>query len=97
MKVQFTIQANIQLGAILDYVSERNPRSAGKISAAIDRACAQIATHPDLGRNQNVEGVRRRVVQPGGYLIYYSVSSEDEAIIVLAISHPAQRRPYNDT
>jgi len=96
LTVRFTRQANNQLGAILEYVRDRNPQSAARLAAAIDRACEQIVAHPDLGRNQDVEGVRRRVVQSGRYLVYYAVSNEDRAIIILAISHPARQRPYND-
>ena len=96
MTVRFTRQANNQLGAILEYVRGKDPRSADRVTRAIELACDQIADHPELGRKQDVEGVRRRVVQLGGYLIYYSVSSEDRAVIIIAILHPAQQRPYND-
>ncbi len=96
MTVRFTRQANNQLGTILEYLRDKDPRSADKVARAIEHACDQIADHPELGRRQDVEGVRRRVVLPSGYLIYYSVSSEDRAILIIAILHPAQRRSYND-
>ena len=96
MKVRFTRQANIQLGVILDYVRERNPRSADQLAVRIHRTCAQIAENPKLGRKQGVEGVRRKIVQPGSYLVYYSVNAEERIIVILGISHPAQQRLYND-
>jgi hypothetical protein len=49
-----------------------------------------------LGRQQQVEGVRKLVTQRYAYLVYYTVDDEAEEIIVLAIQHPAREREHSD-
>ena len=96
MKATFSRPALIQLGVILDYLRERNPKAADGLAARMQAALSEIAASPKLGRLQDVQGVRKKVVQPGGYLLFFSVNEADQMATVLAVVHPKQNRPYQD-
>jgi plasmid stabilization system protein ParE len=51
---------------------------------------------PHVGRLQQTEGVRKFVTRRYAYLIYYTVDSVAEEIIVLSVKHPAQKREHDD-
>jgi plasmid stabilization system protein ParE len=50
---------------------------------------------PHVGRQQNVEGVRKLVTRRYRYLVYYTADDEAEEIIILAIEHPHEREHSN--
>lgn len=81
---------------ILDQFRDRNPKAAESLAARMKAALVEIAANPKLGRMQDVEGVRKKVVFSGGYLLFYSVNEAEQSATVLAVSHPKQNRSYKD-
>ena len=96
MRVEFTRPALRQLDAIDSYIRERNPRAAAALADAMEAAVRRIVAFPAIGRRQDEPGVRKVVVRPGRYVIYYRAVLDIEVVRILAICHPAQRRPYRD-
>jgi toxin ParE1/3/4 len=94
MKLRFTPQAARDLADIADYIRERNPPDA--LRAAILESLQSLVLFPDIGRRQNVEGVRKLVTQRYRYLVYYTVDDEADEIVILTIQHPAQDHEHSD-
>ena len=96
MRLRFTPRAASDLAAIADYIQARNPRAALAVRDAILGSLQRLTQFPEIGRRQNVEGVRKLVTQKYRYLVYYTVDHDAEQIAILAIQHPARRREYSD-
>jgi addiction module RelE/StbE family toxin len=92
MKVRFTAQATKDLADIADYVRTRNPEASQRVRAAILDSLQILATFPELGRRQDVEGVRKLVTRRFPYLVYYTIDVANEEVILLSIQHPARER-----
>jgi len=66
------------------------------VGAAIDAFVKTLSRYPLSGRAQDFSGVRKSVVQPWGYLIYYRIDPDEAGIVILALVHPARARPFKD-
>jgi toxin ParE1/3/4 len=96
MKLRFTPRATEDLAAIADYIRSRSPAAAGRVRAAILHSPQNLVLFPQVGRTQNVAGVRKLVTQTYPYLVYYTVDESSEEVVILTIQHPARRRNYED-
>jgi len=96
VRVEFTRRALIQIGIIVEYIREHNPRAAARVADAVEAAAQMLGEHPNSGRRQDVAGVRKAVVPGYGYLLFYTVDAEAGAVRIFGVVHPAMERPYND-
>jgi toxin ParE1/3/4 len=96
MKLRFTPRAVQDLAGIAAYIRERNPPAALRVRAAILESLQSLVLFPHIGRQQQVEGIRKLVTQRYSYLVYYTVDDEAGEIIVLAIQYPARDREHSD-
>src|SRR3954468_7596504 len=96
MKLRFTPRAAQDLIEIADYLNEQNPAAALRVRDAILRCVQTLASFPEIGRKQNIAGVRKLPTRGFPSLIYYSLDSEADEIAVLTIRHAARARPYTD-
>ncbi len=94
MRVRYTPRARSDLSEIAEYLRPRSPAGAKRVGAALDAFFKTLSRYPYSGRLQDVPHVRKGVVPPWGYLVYYRV--DDDAVVVLAVQHPAQARPFAD-
>ena len=72
MKLRFTRRAAQDLADIADYIRERNQQAALRVRAAILESLQNLVLFPQVGRQQNVEGVRKLVTRHYPYLVYYT-------------------------
>jgi toxin ParE1/3/4 len=96
MKLRCTPRARLDLIEIRDRIRGENPRAALAVRSAILRSLQMLSNFPDIGRRQTVEGVRKLVTSRYGYLVYYTVDRNADAVVILTIRHPARQRPYSD-
>lgn len=96
MKLRFTRQATQDLNSIADYVSERNPKAALRVRAAIVESLQTPVLFPHIGRRQKAEGVRKLLTRRYPYLVYYIIDEASEEIVIIAIQHPAREREDSD-
>jgi addiction module RelE/StbE family toxin len=96
MKLRFTPRAAQDLASIAAYIHERNAPAALRVRAAILESLQSLVLFPHIGRQQQVEGVRKLVTQRYAYLVYYTVDDQAGEIIVLAIQHPAREHEHSD-
>ena len=96
MKLRFTARATGDLAEIGDYLRARNPAGAVAVRDSILRSLQNLALFPEIGRPQNVEGVRKLVTPKYRYLIYFTIDEGADEIVILTIQHQARRREYQD-
>ena len=96
MKIRYTPGALKDLSDIAEYLRPRSPAGAKCVGAAIEAFVKTLARYPMSGRAQDFLGVRKSVVQPWGYLVYYRIDAEEGGVVVLAVVHPARARPFED-
>jgi toxin ParE1/3/4 len=96
MKLRFTPRATRDLAEIGDYLREYNPQAALRVRTAILESLQSLILFPHIGRQQQVEGVRKLVTRRYPYLVYYTADNEAGEVVILAIQHPAREREHSD-
>jgi len=96
MKLRFSPRAARDLADIGDYIHERNPNAALRVRASILELLQNLVLFPRVGRQQEVEGVRKLVTRRYPYLVYYTVDEAAEEIIIIAIQYSAREREHAD-
>jgi toxin ParE1/3/4 len=99
VKLRFTHSAARDLDRIRVYVAQQTPHGARRVRERIQAVIALILEHPRAGHPTSRPGMRRIVVSPYPYLIFYRVSKDE--IVIHAVRHsardprsmPAGRRP----
>jgi toxin ParE1/3/4 len=88
MIVELTAEAEVDLGAIGDYIARVNPARAASFVRELYRSCLDIADMPEawpvVPRHEH-HGIRRR--EHGRYLIFYRIG--DVRITILHILNGA--------
>ncbi len=92
MKVRYTDTARADLGDILSYLIERNPRAAAAVGKAIETTAARIATFPESAQATDEAGVRMAPAGRFPYLVFYVVG--DDEVQVVRVLHGARLRPW---
>jgi toxin ParE1/3/4 len=90
VKVRYTRRALRQLAEILDYIDGRSPQGADNVKRRLQAVISLLADHPNAGRLTNKNGIRRAVVRPYPYVIFYRLDTT--GIVVHGVRH-AERRP----
>ena len=87
MKLRLTVTAARQLERILAYIDERSPQGARRVQARLLEIMNLLARHASIGTATACRPRRRLVAAPYPYAITYRI--EDDAIVILGISHTA--------
>jgi plasmid stabilization system protein ParE len=96
MKVWFSPRSKRDLADIAEYIRSHRPSAGPRVRAAILASVEILGRHPEAGRRQNRPNVRKLVVNPYPYIIYYALDADPAEIVVLAIQHTAQDRMFAD-
>ncbi len=96
MRVVYSARAGRDLAEIVEFLGARNGHAALVVAATIRKRVALLAHHPFSGRTQDIEGVRKAVTVPFGYLVYHAVDETAQVVTILSIRHPSRDRPFGD-
>jgi plasmid stabilization system protein ParE len=88
VKLRYTPRAAAELDAVLDYIGTRSPKGARHVQARIQAIIDLLLQHPRAGRLTSKRGLRRMVVSPYPFLIFYQ-ATEDE-IVIHGVRHTAR-------
>jgi len=91
LRVRWLQTALANLEAHAQYIARDNPAAARRVVAAIERAAAQLADYPALGRPGRVEGTRELVVHGTPYIVPYRVRGQ--TVQILRVFHAARKWP----
>ena len=92
MTVRFTPRALAELDAILDYVAERSPTGARRIQQRIRTLIDVLPDFPNAGQQTSVPRLRRLVVTPFPYAIFYRTAADD--IVIISVQHAARQPEF---
>jgi toxin ParE1/3/4 len=88
VKLVFTRQAIHQLNTIIDYIAQESPQGARRVRDRLHAITSLLVEQPRMGQPTDLEGVRRILVSPYPYLIFYRVT--EDALIIMRIRHAAR-------
>lgn len=92
MRLNWTKQALINLGQMIDYLETQDaPAAAKTIVTRIQRSVSFLRNNPELGREGRVQGTREMVVPRTPYIVAYRLTKEE--IQILRVLHAARKWP----
>jgi plasmid stabilization system protein ParE len=89
VKVRYTRRALRQMTEVLDYIEARSPSGAENVKKRLQSIIDLLAEHPNSGRATNKGNLRRFVVSPYPYVIFYHADAT--GIVIHGIRHAARR------
>ena len=78
------------LMAIIDYISDDNPKAAQALKEDIENKVSRLRDNPRLYRVGRVDGTREMVVR-SNYLVVYA--EDPHTVTILRVLHAAQQWP----
>jgi toxin ParE1/3/4 len=89
VKVRYTRRALRQMTEVLDYIEARSPGGADNVKRRLQGIIDLLADHPNSGRTTNKGNLRRFVVIPYHYVIFYRADAT--GIVIHGVRHAARR------
>ena len=89
MKLRYTPRAAAELDAVLSYIDERSPQGAWHVKRRIQEVIALLLHHPRAGHLTSKSSLRRMIVYPYPYLIFYRATETE--VIIHGVRHSARR------
>lgn len=89
MKLRYTRRAAAELEEALAYIEEQSPLGAHHVQARIEAIFELLLRHPRAGQRTSNGRLRRLVVSPYPYLIFYEVTQDQ--IVIHGVRHAARR------
>jgi len=94
VRLRFTRRARRHLGAISEYITERNPDAARRVGTRIRETIDLLATFPEIGHEGALSGTREMVVPGLPYIVVHRIEADaEETLVILGVYHGAQMRP----
>jgi toxin ParE1/3/4 len=76
VKVRYTRRAFHQMNTILDHIEDHSPQDARHVKQRLQAAVELVAAHPHSGPLIGRRDLRRVVVNPYPYFIFYRIMAE---------------------
>ena len=92
LTLRYSARARLQLIAIQEYISARNPAAAARVGERIREAADMLRFFPHAGRAGRSVGTREWVVTGLPYILVYEVDLNRKEVMVLGVFHGAQKR-----
>jgi toxin ParE1/3/4 len=89
VRLRYTLRAARELEQVLSYIDERSPEGARRAKARIRAVIDLIALHPQSGQLTSTRRLRRVIVHPYPYLIFYAAM--DDNVVIHGVRHAARR------
>ncbi|MBB3880860.1 type II toxin-antitoxin system RelE/ParE family toxin [Sphingomonas pseudosanguinis] len=85
-RISWSVQASLQLAAIVDYLEEFDPAAARRLGVRLLELADSLKDFPDRGRP--IAQGRREMVTVRPYILRYV--HEGDTVVILGIRHAAQ-------
>jgi toxin ParE1/3/4 len=89
VKLRYTLRGAAELDGVLDYIGARSPQGAKHVQARIQVIIDLLLHHPHAGQLTSNPRLRRMVVAPYPYLVFYETT--EDAIVIHGVRHSARR------
>jgi toxin ParE1/3/4 len=88
VKLRYTLSAGKELDEILGYTAARSPQGARHVQARIKAVVEMLVRHPKAGAQSTNPRLRRLIVSPFPYPIFYEVTADE--VIIHGVRHAAR-------
>jgi toxin ParE1/3/4 len=88
VKVRYTRRALRQMTEVLDYIEARSPSGAENIKRRLQGIIDLLADHPNSGSTTDKGNIRRFVVTPYPYVIFYRVDATGSSFTAFTMPLP---------
>jgi addiction module RelE/StbE family toxin len=88
VRLRYTRRALADLDEILEYIAARSPQGAKSVQQRIQALIDLLPASPKIGARTNDPTIRRIVVNPYPYLVFYQPTENE--IVIHAIRHAAR-------
>lgn len=92
MKLRFTSDALAEIDAVLGGIADKSPTGAFNVRRQIEAVLDRLVDHPLCGTRTSSPPLRRILVRPYPYLIFYE--PKDDAVVIVGLRHAA-RDPFS--
>ena len=89
MKLRYTRQALAELDSLLKFTAEQSPKGAASVQTRLRTVIDLLLDHPSIGQMTTRPGMRRMVVTPYPYVVFYRAT--DDEIVIHGVRHGARR------
>lgn len=89
MKLRYTQTALRQIDGVLEHVQTHSPQGAARLRSRILASLSLICDHPNAGQITNRHDLRRVVLTPYPYVLFYRIGKNE--IIVMRFRHTARK------
>jgi toxin ParE1/3/4 len=89
VKLRYTLRGAAELDQVLGYIEAQSPQGARRVQARIKVIIELLLQYPCAGRLTSKAGLRRMVVSPYPFLIFYRATRDE--IIIHGVRHTARR------
>jgi toxin ParE1/3/4 len=88
LRLRYTLRAAAELDKVLGSIAAQSPQGAHKVQKRIQTFIALLLQHPLAGQRVSKGRLRRVVVTPYPYLVFYRAT--DDEIIIHGVRHAAR-------
>jgi toxin ParE1/3/4 len=88
VKLRFTKRGVRQIEEIIDAIAQESPQGARRVRERMQSITTLLIEHPHIGQQTDVAGIRRMLVSPYPYLVFYRVA--EDAVIIQRVRHAAR-------
>lgn len=88
MRLRYTKEAVSELAQVLADIAEHSPPGARRVRSRIRKTVGLLSDHPYSGQRTSSQALRRIVVAPYPYLIFYRVDAKE--VVIIGIRHAAR-------
>ena len=89
MKLRYTPRALFELDRILSHIDRRSEQGASAVKLRVEEMCGLLREYPQAGQRTGKRGLRRVVVHPFPYLIFYR--ADETEIVIIGVRHAARK------
>lgn len=91
MKLRYTTRAAAELDEVLAFIDRESPQGARRVKARVLAVLDLLLRYPESGKLTSKSRLRRALVHPYPYLIYYKATATE--VVIHGVRHSA-RRPH---
>jgi len=89
VRLRYTLRGAAELDKVLDYIEARSPQGARHVQARIQVIIDLLLEHPRAGQLTSKGRLRRMIVSPYPYVVYYHATKDE--IVIHGVRHGARR------
>jgi toxin ParE1/3/4 len=89
VKLRYTLRGAAELDEVLNYIQARSPQGARHVQVRIRVIIDLLLQHPHAGQLTNKGRLRRMIVTPYPYVVFYQVTEGE--IVIHGVRHGAHR------